>query len=142
MNLDQVELVQSSWPVSAEKADGFTSAFYGHLFSIDASAARLFAGADIHAQRKKLAQSLTSFVRALDAPDQLLPMVGALGKRHLGYGIKPRHFDSVGDALLWALSDSLGDQFTPELRAAWAEAYALIASVMKRALERSTVATP
>jgi hemoglobin-like flavoprotein len=32
----------------------------------------------------------------------------------------------VGEALLMALADTLGDAFTPELRAAWAEAYALI----------------
>jgi hemoglobin-like flavoprotein len=140
MTLDQVELVRSSWPIQAERADRFASVFYEHLFSIDASAARLFAAADIDAQRKKLAQSLTAFVRALDAPDQLLPAIGALAKRHVGYGVELRHFDSVGDALLWALADTLGPRFTPELREAWAEAYALIASVMKRAIERSAVA--
>jgi hemoglobin-like flavoprotein len=68
----------------------------------------------------------------------LLPAVAALGKRHAGYGIEHHHFDSVGQALLAALGDALGRDFTTDVRHAWAEAYALVASVMRRALIRAT----
>ena len=136
MNSDQVFLLRDSWSAAAARADELTIRFYAHLFEIDEGAARLFAGVDMTAQRAKLIHTLTLVVETVDDTDRLLPALAALGKRHAGYGIDDRHFDGVGDALLWALSDVLGDTFTSEVRDAWARAYALIASVMRRALER------
>jgi len=136
MTPDQVVLVQSSWPAIAERGDELSARFYDHLFAIDDSAARLFAHVDMNAQRAKLVHTLRVVVQALGNVDSLLPAVAALGKRHTHYGVEARHFDSVGEALLWAFDDTLGDAFTPALRAAWAEAYAFLASVMKRALIR------
>jgi hemoglobin-like flavoprotein len=134
---EQIHLVRASWPAVAAKADELTTRFYTYLFAIDDSAARLFTGVDLNAQRAKLAQSLAVVVKALDDPDQLLPAIGALGKRHRNYGVQHHHFDSVGEALLKALADTLGADFTPGTRSAWAEAYAVIASVMRRALIRA-----
>jgi hemoglobin-like flavoprotein len=136
MNPDQVLLLRDSWSAVAASADALTIRFYEHLFEIDEGAARLFAGVDMTAQRAKLVHALTLVVKAVDDTDRLLPAVAALGKRHAGYGVEDRHFDSVGDALLWALSDVLGDAFTADIRDAWVRAYTLIASVMRRALER------
>ena len=137
MNSDQIHLVRSSWVTLAERAELVTSRFYEHLFVIDGSAARLFAGVDMAAQRIKLAQTLGVVVNALDNLDRLMPAIAALGKRHTGYGVAAHHFESVGEALLQAFSDTLGDEFTPETRAAWTVAYTLVASVMQRALTRS-----
>lgn len=132
--------VRASWPVVSEAAETLAGRFYVHLFAIDQTAAGLFASTDMNAQQAKLMRSLDMLVDALDEPERLFHTLGGLAKRHAQYGVELRHFDSVGDALLWALADTLGPRFTPELRTAWAEAYALIASVMKRAIQRSTVA--
>jgi hemoglobin-like flavoprotein len=141
MTPDQILLVRSSWPAVAADADALTIHFYAHLFAIDDSAARLFAGIDMASQRKKLAQALAVVVKVLDDPDQLLPAVAALGKRHANYGVEHHHFDSVGEALVAALGAVLGDRFVPELQAAWTEAYTLVASVMRRALIRAAVSS-
>ena len=135
-------LVRSSWPALAERGRELAATFYTRLFEIDVSAAQLFAHVDLSAQELKLMRALTTVVDALDNPGDLLASLGALAKRHASYGVELGHFDSVGDALLWALADTLGPKLTPEVRAAWAEAYALIASVMKRAIERSAAPTP
>jgi hemoglobin-like flavoprotein len=42
------------------------------------------------------------------------------------------HYGKVGSALLGTLEEGLGDAFTPELRAAWTEAFVLISSLMRR----------
>ena len=141
MSPEQILAVRSSWPAIAERRDTLTVRFYEHLFAIDESAARLFTGVDMAAQRAKLSQTLAVVVHALDDIDRLLPAVAALGKRHTQYGVEDRHFDSVGDALITALAATLGDAFTPALRAAWTDAYALLASVMRRALIRETAMT-
>jgi hemoglobin-like flavoprotein len=137
MHPHQIHLVRSSWPTVAANVDNLTIHFYGHLFEIDDSAARLFAGIDMASQRKKLAEALAVVVKALDDPDQLLPAVAALGKRHANYGVEHHHFDTVGEALIGALAAILGAAFTPPVEAAWTAAYALVASVMRRALIRA-----
>ena len=137
MTPDQILLVRSSWSLIADSADALSLRFYTVLFAIDQSAARLFTGVDMAEQRKKLVQTLAVVVRALDDVDSLLPAVAALGKRHARYGVEHHHFESVGEALLQAFSDTLGDAFTLDMRVAWAEAYALVASVMRRALTRA-----
>ena len=135
---DQIVLVRGSWPAIAARADSLTAHFYDRLFEIDPTAAALFTGVDMSAQRVKLARSLAVVVHALDDPDRLLPAVAALGRRHATYGVEHHHFDSVGNALLAALQDTLGrDGFPAELRDAWATAYALVAAVMRRALVRA-----
>jgi len=138
MTPEQILLVRASWPIIVSKADDLTTRFYAHLFEIDASAARLFAHVDMAAQRAKLTQALDFVVTALDDTDTLLPVIGELGKRHVNYGVESRHFDSVGEALLRSIGDSLGDAFDRDVRQAWAEAYALVASVMRRALVRDS----
>lgn len=138
MDSDQILLVRSSWPAVAANADALTSRFYERLFEIDASAARLFAGVDMTTQRARLSQALAVVVKSLDDPDRLLPAIATLGKRHAHYGVQSQHFDSVGKALLFALGDALGEEFKPEVRSAWSDAYALVASVMRRALIRAT----
>ena len=140
MTPEQILLVQTSWPAVAAAADELTARFYDRLFEIDHGAARLFTGVDMAAQRKKLAQTLAVVVNGLRDIDRLIPAVSALGRRHAGYGVADRHFDSVGQALLDACTDTLGDAFTPELRAAWADAYGLLASVMKRAMSEAAAA--
>lgn len=134
MTPDQILQVRASWPRVAAQADSLAQTFYARLFDIDASAARLFAGVDMAAQRVKLAQALTVVVHALDDTDRLLPALAALAKRHARYGVEDRHFDSVGEALLWALANVLGNDFDDALREAWTTAYAIVASVMRRAL--------
>jgi len=141
MTPEQILLVRASWPIIVSKADDLTTRFYAHLFEIDASAARLFAHVDMAAQRAKLTQALDFVVTALDDTDTLLPVIGELGKRHVNYGVESRHFDSVGEALLRSIGDSLGDAFDRDVRQAWAEAYALVASVMRRALVRRVSAS-
>jgi hemoglobin-like flavoprotein len=134
MTSDEVAAVRSTWPIIAANTELLTERFYAHLFDIDESAARLFAGVDMTLQRTRLAQALAVVVHNIDNPESLMPTVAALGRRHAGYGVVDRHFESVGDALLWALTDVLGEHLDPAHRDAWANAYALIASVMRRAL--------
>ncbi|OYW09170.1 MAG: hypothetical protein B7Z53_03465, partial [Rhodospirillales bacterium 12-71-4] len=78
----------------------------------------------------ELMQAIGFVATNLRVPDQLLPAVIALGERHGTYGVQPAHYDTVATALLDVLQDGLGTAFTPELREAWAAAYALLAETM------------
>jgi hemoglobin-like flavoprotein len=88
---------------------------------------------DMAEPRKKLMQMLTAAVKGLDHLDQLAPVLQALGRRHVGYGVSDRHYEIVGQALLWTLEKALGRAFTPELRHTWTAVYTLVATTMKEA---------
>ena len=60
-------------------------------------------------------------------------MLEGLGRRWAGCGVKDRHYEAVGAALLWTLQQGLGPSWTPEVAAAWSEVYALLSAVMRAA---------
>ncbi len=76
-------------------------------------------------------------VKGLNDIDKLVPAVESLGVRHAGYGVVDKHYDTVAEALLWALEQGLGDSFTPEVKAGWTEIYLLLAGVMKGAAAKA-----
>ena len=128
--------IHESWQLASPHADALATCFYARLFEIDAAAGRLFAGTDMEAQRRKFAAMLDRIVRAVDEPRTLVPDVAALARRHVGYGVEDRHYASVGEALLFALGETLDDLFTSDVHSAWVEAYALLAALMQRGAAR------
>ncbi len=133
LSADQRRLVQDTWAQVVPIADTAAEMFYDRLFELDPSLRKLFKSADMPEQRRKLMQTLGVAVNAIDRPDQLVPTLEDLGRRHVGYGVEDRDYDTVGEALLWTLGRGLGDAFTPAARDAWAQTYSLVAGVMRRA---------
>jgi nitric oxide dioxygenase len=132
MSPQQIDLVQASWqrlkPLQATVAE----LFYGRLFEIAPDTRPLFRR-DIHAQGAMLMKTLDVVVGSLHELPAVLPVAAQLAQRHVGYGVRPAHYDSVGSALLWTLEQALGADFTPALRDSWAGAYGALAGAMKAA---------
>ena len=140
MTPDQKTLVQETWKMAEPNADAVAQLFYQRLFALDPAIERLFAGGNMEVQRGKLVQSLRLAVEGLDDLEGLVPVIEDLGRRHVGYGVKASHYDTVGAALLWTLERGLGQAWTVETKAAWTEAYALWAGVMRPAGSSSEAA--
>jgi hemoglobin-like flavoprotein len=132
MTPESKRLVRESWEKLAPISEVAAALFYGRLFELDPTLRHLFRG-DMAEQGRKLMQTLSIVARGLDRLDELLPAVEALGRRHGAYGVQDEHYETVGAALLWTLERGLGAGFTPAVRDAWTEAYALLATVMQRA---------
>lgn len=132
MTPQDIQLVQAGFEKVAPIAETAAGLFYNRLFEIDPSTRPLFRG-DLKAQGNMLMQTLGTAVRNLHQPDRIIAAVQALGRRHVGYGVKDAHYDSVGQALLWTLEQGLGADFTPAARAAWTQAYTLLAGIMMEA---------
>jgi hemoglobin-like flavoprotein len=81
---------------------------------------------------------LDEIIRLLDQPEALIGEVARLGTRHAAYGVRDTDYGSVGAALLWMFEQQLGSAFDEDTRSAWADAYILIAGVMRRAVGRAT----
>ena len=132
MSPETERLIRESWEKVSPRSDELASVFYARLFSQSAQAASLFTATNMAEQRKKLVLMLTEIVRVIDQPKLLISEVSESGRRHKGYGVQERDYRDVGVALLQAFEETLGKDFTPEVRSAWKEAYDLLASVMRR----------
>lgn len=133
MDSHKIELVRASFPQVAAIAPRAARLFYGRLFDLDPTVERLFNPSRMKSQGTKLMTALAFVVAHLDRPERLLPVARDMALRHVRYGVRREHYIPVGEALLWTLEQGLGAGFTPELRAAWAEAYVTLASVMTEA---------
>ena len=139
MTPEQVLLVKDSFrkvmPIAGTAAD----LFYDRLFTVAPDVRSLFPD-DLTEQKKKLIAMLATAVSNLHQLEQISAAVQDLGKRHTAYGVTPKHYQPVGDALLWTLEQGLGTDFTPPVKAAWTEAYVTLAGVMQNAA--ATMAPP
>lgn len=136
MEKSTIELVQTSFSKVAPIAETAAEIFYNKLFELDPELKKIFPANDAEAmkgQGNKLMTMLSSAVAGLTNLDRLIPILQDLGKRHVDYKVESSHYDTVGAALLSTLSVGLGDDFTPEVEAAWTETYGVMASVMKTA---------
>ena len=126
MTPEQVALVQRSFAEVEPIADRAADLFYDRLFERAPAVRPLFPD-DMSDQKRKLMQMLETAVKNLHQVEQIL------GRKHVGYGAKPEHYDTVGEALLWTLEQGLGPAFTPPVKAAWASTYQTLAGVMQDA---------
>jgi len=129
MTPDQVKAIQESFlkvkPISEQAAE----LFYGRLFEIAPAVKPMFRG-DMKEQGRMLMAVLAAVVHGLGNLESVLPAASALAKRHVGYGVKAADYAPVGAALLWTLERGLGEQWTPELAAAWGAAYNVLSEFM------------
>lgn len=126
-----VALVQESWAKVVPIADAAGKLFYSNLFEAEPGLRALFKG-DLNEQAGKLVQMISVAVSKLDEPDVLVPALTQLGKRHVGYGVVPTHYDAVGAALIKTLEQGLGPAFTADVKDAWVSVYSVMTQVMTK----------
>jgi nitric oxide dioxygenase len=118
----QIELVQSTFIDVLDDHDPFHINFYDALFRRGPQLRALFRD-DIEGQGMKFMAALKLIVASLDAPGALVAQYADLGRGHAIIGVRPEHFDVMGEALMETLAESLGEGFTAETEAAWRAAY-------------------
>lgn len=132
MTPSQVKLVQESFQKVVPIADQAADIFYTKLFELDPTLKPMFKS-DIAEQGKKLMTMIGTAVGGLNHLDKIVPAVQELGKRHVDYGVKPDHYNTVATALLYTLETGLGSAWTPEVKEAWIAVYVLLSQTMKDA---------
>ena len=128
MQLERIREVQASYFAAAGDPEAFSAVFYARLFERHPEVRELFPG-DMRPQHAKFGDMMIHVVTALARMEGARAELRAMGARHIDYGTVPAHYDAVGEALIWTL-DQLHPDFTPRLRAAWIETYAMIVAPM------------
>jgi hemoglobin-like flavoprotein len=138
MTPEQLELVQSSYASLGDTAAAMAADFYRRLFDADPTTRALFsAGPEVMAA--KFAEELEAIVQAITSFEVFAPRVRGLAVRHVGYGVQPRHYRAVGEALIEALAARLAAEWDQAHEDAWRHAYHLVSELMMAAAAEVTV---
>ena len=132
MALD-VFLLRSTFVLAVKRQPQVVHHFYKILFERHPQARALFGRNSVAAQEKMLSDSLVAIVDHLEDAPWLTTTLKALGAKHQGYGVTPEMYGWVGEALLAALAQAAGKDWSPAAEAAWSDAYGAIVSMMNPA---------
>lgn len=124
--------IQASVPVLKAHGVAITTAFYKNMFESHPELLNLFnMGNQAQGlQQQSLAAAVFAYAANFEHPEALSPVVTRIAHKHASLGITPEHYPIVGEHLLGAIKQVLGDAATPELIQAWAEAYGALAKVL------------
>ena len=126
----QITLLKNSVPVIRERFEPASLDFYANLFSIAPETRPLFRE-DLAGQGMKYMSTLLTVIDLLDDTEAFEAELDDLAVSHTTVGVRPEHYAPMGSALLVTLGESLGKEFTEELRDAWRAAYEHVAAEMQ-----------
>lgn len=129
-----VAALKSSWRWVADIGDEATQYFYSHLFLMHPEVREMFP-VSMTLQREKFFAALGAIISDVDNLDAQAEFLAQLGRDHRRFQVIPEQYDAVGASLLATLAHLLGESWTPELAATWAEAYGAVATAMVAAAE-------
>ena len=119
-----------SFQRSGPGASSAAAVFHGRLLALDPSLGALFQGV-LADQMRRLLQLLGSAANGIEPLARLASEARQLGFNHASHHLTQKHFDTMGEALLWTLANRLGTDFTHDILNAWGNAYWILAETMK-----------
>lgn len=129
---ETIKTVKATVPALEAHGLEIVRAMYGRLFQT-AEIRDLFNqshhGHD-EAQPRALTAAIIGYASNIEKLEALAPAVERIAQKHVGLQILPEHYPYVGDALLGAIKDVLGDAATDEVLAAWGDAYWFLADIL------------
>jgi nitric oxide dioxygenase len=124
--------IDASVPVLRKHGLAITTVFYKNLFESHPQLHHIFnAGNQANGtQQQSLASAVFAYAANIGNQAALAPVISRIVHKHVSLGVTAAHYPIVGQHLLDAIKQVLGDAATPELIAAWAEAYGLLAQAL------------
>lgn len=135
MNPKTIEIVKSTAPVVKEYGKAITERMYEIAFNERPEYRRFFENTHMkgeeegHKQAAKLAASVYAYASQIDELDKLGDAVENIAKAHVNTRVIAEQYPVIGECLLAAMKDVLGDAATPEVMEAWTEAYNNLANI-------------
>lgn len=125
------EIIKLTVPVLEQYGTEITQTFYKNMFAAHPELLNIFNKTNQKQGRQPMALASTVLAAAknIDNLASILPYVVQIGHKHRALEIKPEHYPIVGENLLKAIKEALGDAATSDIIEAWAKAYSVIADV-------------
>lgn len=128
---ESIAVIKATVPVLQEHGEALTRLFYQRMFENNPEVKVFFNQAHQHAgsQQRALAGAVCAYAENIDNPAALSAAVELIAQKHASLGIKAEHYPIVGQNLLAAIKELLGEAATDDIINAWAEAYQALASI-------------
>lgn len=125
------EIVKQTVPVLEEHGNEITKVFYERLFEAHPELLNIFNKSNQKQgkQQTALAQTVLAAAKHIDQLEAIVPNVNQIAHKHRALQVKEEHYPIVGEYLLKAIKEVLGDAATDDIMNAWEEAYGEIAGV-------------
>lgn len=128
---ETIDIVKSTAPILKQHGKKITTRMYEIMFHKYPEVKAQF---DMSAQANgtqpaKLATAVYSYATHIDDLEALKAMVDKIAHRHVQTHVLPEEYPLVGECLLQAIKDVLGEAATEEVMTAWAEAYQALAEI-------------
>lgn len=134
LTLEQVKIVKSTVPVLEQHGETITTTFYRNMLAAHPELNNIFNTTDqvTGRQPRALAASVYAYAKYIDDLGVLSPAVERICQKHASLYVRPEQYGIVGEYLLKAMGEVLGDALTPEILEAWGLAYWQLADIMKK----------
>ena len=131
LSQNTIDIIKSTVPALREHGVEITTTFYNRMFANNPEIKAMF---NMDKQKsgeqpKALAMAVLAAAQNIDNLEAILPAVKNIAKAHVRTNVKAEHYPIIGENLLAAIKEVLGDAATDEIINAWAEAYGEISKV-------------
>lgn len=132
LSKESIAIVKSTVPVLETQVNAITQAFYKRLFQNHPQLKGVFnmTHQAKGSQPKALATAIFQYARHIEQPEVLKAAIGMIAEKHVSLNVSPAQYEVVGENLLAAIKEVLGEAATPEVLNAWAEAYGQLAQLL------------
>ncbi|SAL83926.1 nitric oxide dioxygenase [Caballeronia arvi] len=126
------DIVKATAPVLAQHGYPIIQRFYLRLFQAHPELKNVFnmAHQEQGQQQQALARAVYAYAENIENPESLAAVLKNIAHKHASLDVRAEHYPVVGEHLLGAIKDVLGDAATDEIIAAWAQAYGNLADVL------------
>jgi nitric oxide dioxygenase len=125
----QVALIRASYAEVRQLDRNYSSLFYHRLLERHPFTRALFPD-DLARQISVFRLTIDALIEHLDEPGAWQPGLSELGRRHVSYGVLPKHYGYVGSVLIDTLAEMLGERFDAATRIAWETLYDRVTQAM------------
>lgn len=128
---ETIQIIKATVPVLEVHGVEITKTFYKNMFQAHPELLNIFNHTNQEQGRQQTALANTVYAAAvhIENLEAILPAVMLIAHKHRSLGILPEHYPIVGENLLKAIKEVLGDAATDDIIGAWAEAYGVIADI-------------
>jgi len=139
MSLDPT-LLRSSFDLVIDRQPQLTARFYEIFFERYPQVRPLFARSGA-GQAEMLQQALVAVIEHVEDASWLSQTLGAMGEKHVSYGVTLEMYDWVVSCLLQAMAEAAGSDWSGPVANAWAAALAAVSGLMKAGAQREQLAS-
>ncbi|GES65029.1 bacterial hemoglobin [Aspergillus terreus] len=127
----QKEIVKATIPALEKHGVEITSLFYKNMLAKHPELHNIFNSAHqaTGEQPAALAHAVWAYASNIDHPEALATAVSRIGHKHASLGVTADQYPIVGEHLLAAIKEVLGDAVTPPVVDAWTAAYQQLAEI-------------